>query len=147
MKRVATSSLKASSVSPSIVMLVVVVDPAQVGELQVAGQGGRLAGDALHHAAVAGQGVDVVVEHLEAGPVEVLRHPLAGDRHPDAGGDALAERARGRLDARGPAILGMARQRLSSWRKRLMSSSVTESSPRVSYFGLTALTPVRWSIE
>ena len=38
-------------------------------------------------------------------------------------------------------------QLLSSWRKRLMSSSVTDGSPSVSYFGLTALTPVRCSIE
>ncbi len=32
------------------------------------------------------------------------------------------------------------------WRKRLMSSSSTDKWPSVSYFGLTALTPVRWSI-
>ena len=45
--------------------VVVVVDPAEVGELQVAGQRRGLAGDAFHHAAVAAQGVDVVVEQLE----------------------------------------------------------------------------------
>jgi hypothetical protein len=38
-------------------------------------------------------------------------------------------------------------QRLSSWRKFLMSSSSTEGLPVVSYFALTALTPVRCSIE
>jgi hypothetical protein len=37
--------------------------------------------------------------------------------------------------------------RLSSWRKRLMSSRGTESSPSVSYFGLTAFTPARCSSE
>ena len=39
--------------------LVVVVDPAEVAELEVAGQRGRLGGDPLHHASDAGQGVDV----------------------------------------------------------------------------------------
>src|SRR5437899_8489538 len=36
---------------------------------------------------------------------------------------------------------------LSSWRKRSMPSSFTESSPKVSYLGFTAFTPVKWSIE
>jgi hypothetical protein len=35
---------------------------------------------------------------------------------------------------------------LSSWRKRLMSSSDTDSSPSTSYLGFTALTPVKWSM-
>ena len=42
---------------------------------------------------------------------------------------------------------GWPAQRLSSCRKRRMSSSGTDSSPSVSYLGLTALTPLRWSIE
>ena len=89
--------------------LVVVVDPAEVGELEMTGERRRLPGNALHHAAVAGQRVDVIVEQLEPGPVEVPRHPAARDRHADAGRDALAERTRGRLDARGPAVLGVPR--------------------------------------
>ncbi len=89
--------------------LVVVVDPAQVGELEVAGQGGGLARDALHHAAVAGHRVDVVVEHGEIGPVEVLGLPAAGDRHADAGGHAGAQRTRRRLDAGRPPVLRVAR--------------------------------------
>ena len=86
---------------------VVVVDPAEVLEPEVAGQRGRLGRDALHHVAVAAQRVDVVVEELVAGAVEVRRLPLGGDRHPDRGGDALAERPRGGLDARRPAVLRM----------------------------------------
>ena len=35
----------------------------------------------------------------------------------------------------------------SSWRNRLMSSRLTDGSPSVSYFGLTAFTPVRCSSE
>ena len=37
----------------------------------MAGQRRRLAANAFHHVAVAAEGVDVVVEQLEAGPVEV----------------------------------------------------------------------------
>src|SRR5262249_22278862 len=43
----------------------------------------------------------------EAGTVVRGRGPVAGHRHPDAGSQALAQRARGRLDAAGPAVLGV----------------------------------------
>ena len=89
--------------------VVVVVDPAQVRQLEMPGEGGGFVRDALHHAAVAAEGVDVVVEHREVGPVQVLAEPSARDRHAHARGEALAERARGGLDARGPAVLGVAR--------------------------------------
>ena len=88
---------------------VVVVDPAEVLEPEVAGQRGRLGGDPLHHVAVAAQRVDVVVEELVAGAVEVRRLPLGRDRHADRGRDALAERPGRRLDARRPAVLRMPR--------------------------------------
>ena len=89
--------------------VVVVVDPAEVGELQVAGERGRLGRDAFHHAAVAAQGVDVEVDQvLEAGLVEVGGHPAAGDGHADAVGQPLPERAGGGLDAAGPAVLRVA---------------------------------------
>jgi hypothetical protein len=87
--------------------VVVVVEPAEVVELEVAGEGGGLVGDALHQAAVAGERVDVEVEELGA---EALPLPLGGKRHPDRGGDALAERARGRLDPGGPAVLRVSRR-------------------------------------
>ena len=61
-----TSSLKARSVWPSMVTSVVVVDPAQVAELEMAGERRRLAGHAFHHVAVAAQRVDVVVEDRES---------------------------------------------------------------------------------
>ena len=86
-----------------------VVDPAEVGELEVAGEAGGLGGDAFHHVAVAAEGVDVVVEEVEAGLVVVGPKPLAGRGHADAGGHALAERPGGGLDAAGPAVFGVAR--------------------------------------
>jgi hypothetical protein len=86
--------------------VVVVVDPAEVGEPQVSRQRRRLVRDALHHAAVAAQGVDVKVDQvLEPGPIEARGHPPAGDGHAHAGGQSLAERAGGGLDAAGPAVL------------------------------------------
>ena len=88
--------------------LVVVVDPDEIVELEVAGEGGRFVGDALHHAAVAGEGVDAMREQLEARLVVARGQPLRCDGHAHAGRDALTERPRGRLDARGPAVLRMA---------------------------------------
>jgi hypothetical protein len=70
-------------------------------------QGRRLARDPLHHVAIAAHRVDVVVEELEAGTVEVGRLPATGDRHPDAGGDPLAQRPGGGLDPGGQAVFGM----------------------------------------
>ena len=86
--------------------VVVVVDPAEVVEPEVAGDRAGFAGDALHQAAVAGDRVDVEVEDLGA---VAGRLPLRGDRHPDRGRDSLPERSGRRLDARGPAVLGVAR--------------------------------------
>src|SRR5262249_35699174 len=83
--------------------VVVVVDPAEVGELQVAGQRGSLGRDALHHAAVATQRVYVEVDQIfEPGPVEVGGLPATGDGHADAVGQPLAKRAGSGFDAAGP---------------------------------------------
>ena len=65
----------------------------------------RLVADALHQAAVAGDDVDVVVDDVAA--EARVQHALR-DRHADRVGETLAERARGRLDARGMAVFGMA---------------------------------------
>ena len=89
--------------------LVVVVDPAQIGQLQVPGQRGGLGADALHQAAVAAQRVDVVIKQLVARPVEGGGLPQPGDGHPDAGGDPGAQRAGGALHPGCPAVLGVTR--------------------------------------
>ena len=49
--------------------VIVVVDPAQIVEGEMAGERGRLRADAFHQAAVAANGIDVVVEEIEAGLV------------------------------------------------------------------------------
>ena len=87
--------------------VVVVEDPAEVIEAQVAGERCRLGADAFHQAAVAADGVDVVVEHLEAWFVVAIGEPPLGDGHADAGRDALAQRAGSRLHTRDQSVLRM----------------------------------------
>src|SRR5271166_6485980 len=90
--------------------VVVVVDPAEIRKSQVSSERCRLAGDAFHHASIPAKRVNVEVEQvLEAWAVITRRQPLPADGNADAGGDTLAERARGGLDARRPAVLGMSR--------------------------------------
>src|SRR4029079_1323745 len=87
---------------------IVVVDPAQVVELEMAGERRSLRAHPFHQAAVAADRVDVVVEQVEARLVVAAGEPLAGDRHADAGGDPLAQRTGRRLDSGYPVIFGMA---------------------------------------
>ena len=89
-----------------------VVDDGEVAELLGAGDRGGLAAHALLEVAVAADRVDVVVEgRLALGGVRVEQAALAagGHRHADGVGDALAQRAGGRLDAGGVAVLRVAR--------------------------------------
>jgi hypothetical protein len=65
----------------------------------VAGQGCGLGRNALHHAAVAADGINVVVEDCEPRPVVPAGEPFLGNRHADARGDALPEGARRGFDA------------------------------------------------
>src|SRR5690348_2577402 len=88
--------------------VIVVIEPAEILQLEMAGEGGSFAGNALQHVAVAADGVDLEVEHRKIGAIEMLREPIAGDSHADAVGDALAKRAGGGFDAGSPAVLGMA---------------------------------------
>ena len=73
----------------------------------MAGERRRFRPDAFHQAAVAAHRVDVVVEDVEAGLVVARGEPSLRDRHADAGGDALPERAGGGLHARHEVVLGM----------------------------------------
>ncbi len=86
-----------------------VVEPAEIVELEVCGEGGGFGRDALHHAAVAADGVDVVVEHLEARFVVAGGHPFAGDGHADGSSEALTEGTGGGFDAGGEAVFGVPR--------------------------------------
>lgn len=92
--------------------LVVVVDHHQIAQLLGARQRGRLGSDALLQVAVGGDDVDVVIERAgTGGGVRIEQAALAagGHRHADRGGQTLAERAGGDLDAVGVPELGVAR--------------------------------------
>ena len=90
--------------------VVVVVDPAQIVELKMAGERGGLRADAFHQAAVAADRIDVVIEDVEARLVVAVGQPLSRNGHADAGRHALAERAGRRFDARDPVIFRMPRR-------------------------------------
>ena len=90
--------------------VVVVVEDRQLAQPEVAGERGGLGRDALLEVAVGADDVRPVVDDGVPGPVELAGEPALGDGHPDAVRDALAERAGGRLDARGQAVLGVARR-------------------------------------
>ena len=87
---------------------IAVVDPAQVAEHLVAGERSRFAGHALHHVAIAANGINVVVEQREVRPVEMRGEPASGERHADAVAAALAERPGRGLDPGGQTIFRMA---------------------------------------
>ena len=85
---------------------VVVPQHHQTPEAQMPGEVDRLMADPLHQTAVAGQHIGIVVD--QAG-VARRRHPLR-QRHADRGGDALAQRPGGGLDACGVAVFRVARR-------------------------------------
>src|SRR5262249_16788156 len=74
----------------------------------MSGEGGGFVRDAFHHATISAQRVDVEVEKvLKAGAVITGSQPLTGNSHTDTGRDTLAERSRGGLAARSPAVFRM----------------------------------------
>ena len=89
---------------------VVVVERDELAQPQVAGQAGRLGGDAFLQVAVRADGVGVVVDHVVARPVELRRQPSLGHGHAHRVGEALAEGTGRGLHPRGQAVLGVARR-------------------------------------
>jgi len=83
--------------------------------------------------------VDLVIEHIKAWAIVVVGEPLLRQRHADAGGNALPERT-GRVSTPETQwYSGCPGALLSNWRKRRMSSSVTEGCPSRSYSALDGL--------
>ena len=74
----------------------------------MAGQRGGLVAHPLHKVAVAAQGIDVVVEQVEARPVKSRRQPPLRNRHAHAVAQPLAQRSGGGLHAGGFQMLRMA---------------------------------------
>ncbi len=87
--------------------LVVVVDPTEIGQLQVPRDRSRFAADAFHEVPVAAQRVHIVTEQVETRLVIACGEPLPGHGHAYAGADALTQRPGRHLDSRRFAILRM----------------------------------------
>ena len=90
--------------------VIVVVHHHQVPEPEVARERRRLVRDALHHAAVAGDGEHAVGRGREAIAREARVGESRGQRHADGVADALPERSGGGLDAGGEAVFRMPRR-------------------------------------
>src|SRR5271170_2493369 len=58
--------------------VVVVVDPAEVVEAEMAGQRGRFGSNAFHHATIAADGVNVVIKNCETRLIKMVGQPFAG---------------------------------------------------------------------
>ena len=86
---------------------VVVVQSNKLVEPPDAGQRADFVANALHHAAVAQKDVSAVVNDVEAIAIEFGGKHLFGKRHAHGIGNALPQRARGRLHPRRDAHLGM----------------------------------------
>src|SRR5690606_40504240 len=84
---------------------VVVVKNDELREAQMARKADRLMAHAFHEVAVRGEHIGVMID--DAAAVTLAEHAF-GQRHADGGGDALAEGAGRRLDARRVAIFGVA---------------------------------------
>ncbi len=85
---------------------VVVEEDGEPVQLQMAGQRAGFVADPFHQAAVAGEGIGAVVDQLRA---EAPGQHALGQRHAHRIGEPLAQGARGGLDARRVAELGVAR--------------------------------------
>ena len=79
--------------------VIVVVDQRDLAQPQVAGDRRGLAGDSLHHVAIAHESPDPMIDHRVPRPVEVLGQEPLGQGHPDRIADPLAEGTGGRFDA------------------------------------------------
>ncbi|MCG3120608.1 MAG: hypothetical protein ALAOOOJD_03376 [bacterium] len=78
---------------------IVVVNPNQIIQAEVAGERGRFAGNALHHATIAGNRKNFVIDYVVAGPIEIIREPFFRNGHADAVRHALTERTGGGFHA------------------------------------------------
>ena len=88
--------------------LVVVVNPTEVTELEVSSDRRGFVADAFHDIAVRTDRIHVVLEQIEGRAIVTSGVPFRGHRHANAVTNALTQRPRRRLDARGVAKLGMA---------------------------------------
>src|SRR5437868_10970176 len=95
--------------------------------------------DALHQIAVTADDIHVVIGEVETWPIEAACHPLTCYSHAHTSSNALAEGTGRGLNPEVQRYSGWPAHLLSSCRKRLMSSSVTDRWPSVSYLRIDGL--------
>src|SRR5215471_546936 len=84
--------------------VVVVVNPTEIVEAQVPGEGRRFRGYPFHHAAIPAYGINVVVKNLKVRSIVMGSQPPLSDSHPHARRNALSERTGRRFNSRDPVI-------------------------------------------
>jgi len=89
---------------------IVVVNPAKISKLKMTGQRGRFSRYAFHQVPIATERIDVKVEKIETGPIEVPGQELCCDGHSYAVADTLSKRPRSGFYAGGQVRLRMARR-------------------------------------
>jgi len=102
--------------------VVVVPQQDQVAEPLRAGDGRRLAADALFEVTIGRDAPDVVVERARAWLGVGVEEPAftpRRHRHPDSVADTLSQRPRGRLDSDGVPVLRVARRQRTPCTQRL----------------------------
>ncbi len=77
---------------------IVVVDPTKIRELQMTCERSRFAADAFHQIAISANGVNIEVENIEAGLIEILPKPFPGNGHAHAVSRTLPQRSGGGLN-------------------------------------------------
>ena len=103
---------------------VVVPEHDQFAQLEVAGQVDRLLADPLHQAAVTNEDEGAVIDQFPAEPF--AQHALA-QGEADGGGDPLAKRPGGCLDAERVPVFGMPRRPRAELAERLDLKSMPMS--------------------
>ncbi len=93
--------------------VIVVVDPAEIRELQMSGERRRFAPDSLHQIAIRTHRVNVKVEDFEIRAIEICRLPFAGDRHSDAVAHSLPQRPGRGFNSGSDMRFGMSRRQAS----------------------------------
>ena len=78
---------------------IVVVNPAEIRKLQMAGERSRLARHTFHQVSVTTNGVHVEIENIETRAIVIFSEPFAGNGHAHAVSRALSQRPGGGFHA------------------------------------------------
>ena len=89
--------------------VIVVVNPTEIREFQMSSQTGGFSRNSFHHAAIAADRPDSIIEKFKPRSVVSRREPTFGHCHSNTCRESLAQRTGCRFDAAGPVIFRMSR--------------------------------------